>query len=462
MHMNRKDWLWLLLVLVIAAVLRFVWIGQKSIWLDEAISVLLSSGSQAKIWAQNYGVRPETHPPLYYSVLGIWMNLFGRSETAVRFPSALISIVNVGLLYWLARRLFNHEIAFMAAGLLAVSPLHIWYGQEARMYVFMTAISLLAALCLTWDRWWTFFPLTAVLTLGLYLDYTLLLQWTVISAIWFVVWWQGEKRVRSLLVWLGATAAALLLYLPWWQKFIDVLAIFNDIHLFELLQARLGIPVLSPAQYLLLLPLLGLGIVIGVAIFNKIFRQAQFRGLLTWLILAGFLLLTLFFPVPRFYGIKRVLVLFWPFIILLVAWLIEQLTRRKKKVWAIFMGVSVCAACAAIFAVPKDDWRGATAVLNNLAQQQDIVWLDPLWNNTPYQYYEPLIAAQRGDVEKLVELTETGIDRVDAVNIWIIAERFPANPVPSSPSESWLDQNWQLVEALPFYRLELRRYQQRP
>lgn len=460
--MKRKDWLWLLLILVVAAGLRFAWIGQKSIWLDEAISVLLASKSQAEIWAQEYSARPETHPPLYYSALGIWITMFGRGETAVRLPSALISILNIGLLYWLARRLFNREVALIAAGLLAVSPLHVWYGQEARMYVFMTAISLLAALCLTWDRWWIFFPLTAVLTLGLYLDYTLLLQWTVISAIWFVAWWQSGRKRSPLLVWLGATAVALLLYLPWWQKFIDVLAIFNDIHLFELLQARLGIPILSPAQYLLLLPLLGLGMVVGIIVFNKLLRNVRYRRLLTWLILGGFLLLTLFFPIPRLYGIKRVLVLFWPFVILLVAWLIVAIPQRKKGVWAILMGASILAALAAIVAVPKDDWRGATAVLNHRAQPQDIVWLDPHWNRTPYEYYVPKIGAQRGSLEKLAALAETASDAPELINIWIIAERLPTSPVPSSPTEAWLDQNWQFVEAVPFYRLELRRYQVRP
>ncbi len=462
MRMKRKDWLWLLLILIVAAGLRFAWIGQKSIWLDEAISVLLASESQAEIWAQDYGARPETHPPLYYSLLGIWMNIFGRSETAVRLPSALISILNVGLLYWLARRLFNREIALMAAGLLAVSPLHIWYGQEARMYVFMTAISLLAALCLTWDRGWTFFPLTAVLTLGLYLDYTLLLQWTVISAIWIVAWWQSGRKRSSLLVWLGATAVALLLYLPWWQKFMAVLAIFNDIHLFELFQARLGIPILAPAQYLLLLPLLGLGMVMGIAVFNKLLRNVRYRRLLTWLILGGFLLLTLFFPIPRLYGIKRVLVLFWPFVILLVAWLIAAISQQKRGMWLVLMGVSILAALTAIVVVPKDDWRSATAVLDHRAQPEDIVWLDPLWNRAAYEYYEPKIAAQRGSLVKLEALAETTSAAPEVLNIWIIAERMPASPVPSSPAEAWLDQNWQLVEAIPFYRLELRRYQQRP
>ncbi len=42
--------------------------------------------------------------------------------------------------------------------------------------------------------------------------------------------------------------------------------------------------------------------------------------------------------------------------------------------------------------------------------------------------------------------------------LWLVAERFHGRPIPSSPSEAWLDENMELMEAIPFYRLELRRY----
>ena len=91
---------------------------------------------------------------------------WGSSETAVRFPSALMSLINVGLLYGLGSRLANQRVALLAAALLAVSPLNIWYAQEARMYVFIAGAALLYALLLTWDSWWALPLLTLTLTLA--------------------------------------------------------------------------------------------------------------------------------------------------------------------------------------------------------------------------------------------------------------------------------------------------------
>ncbi len=455
--MTHRNWQWLLLLLFAAALLRLAWLGQKSLWLDEALSIYLSSRSQAQIWAQAFGARPETHPPLYYSGLHVWMNLVGQSETAVRLPSALFSIINVGLLYGLGRRLFDRQTALLAAGLLAVSPLNIWYAQEARMYVFMVTVALLAALLLTWDSWWTLPPLTAVLTIGLYLDYTWLLQWTFISALWIVAWRRQNSSVRRLVVWAAATAVSLLLFLPGWPHFTAVLAIFNDIHLFELLQSRLGIPILSPAQYLLALPFMALSLAFAAALLGHLLRQPKQRRWLIWLILIGFGLLTLLFPLPRLYGLKRVLVLFWPFAILLAAWLIMQIPARRQWSAGILIGISLLATLITIFIVPKDDWRAAAAYSSTRAEQQDVVWIDPIWNRVPFAYYAPLIESQSG---ALAVLQDSAAANPPA--IWLVAERAPGTPIPASEAEKWLDQNWQIVETIPFYRIELRKYAPRP
>ena len=86
----------LIVVLVLAASLRLSFLGSKSLWLDEALSVNFSHFPQERLWRPNY-TRPETHPPLYYQGLHYWIDWFGESETSVRLPSALISLFNVAL-----------------------------------------------------------------------------------------------------------------------------------------------------------------------------------------------------------------------------------------------------------------------------------------------------------------------------------------------------------------------------
>ncbi|MFN2302642.1 MAG: hypothetical protein ACK2TV_02830, partial [Anaerolineales bacterium] len=52
-----------------------------------------------------------------------------------------------------------------------------------------------------------------------------------------------------------------------------------------------------------------------------------------------------------------------------------------------------------------------------------------------------------------------GSDKIpQSGNIWLFAERFPGQLIPSSPTEQFLDENLDLQEIIPFYRLEVRRY----
>ena len=72
--------------------------------------------------------------PLYHILLHLFTRVFGVSEFALRTPSAIYGVVSVLLLYYLAKDLFDKKVARLAALLLALCPLHIWYSQESRMY----------------------------------------------------------------------------------------------------------------------------------------------------------------------------------------------------------------------------------------------------------------------------------------------------------------------------------------
>jgi len=471
---------WLLIIFMAAALLRLGGLGAKSLWFDEAYSAMHSQQPQATIWSR-LGARPETHPPLYYSGLHYWMQAVGTSETAVRLPSALMSLLNLGLLYALGRRLFNRRVALLAMGLLALSPLDLWYAQEARMYIFMTGVVLAAALLLTWQRWAALPALTAVLALGLYLDYTLPPLWAALSAVWLVYWRQSGGARRPFLIWLLAAPAAWLLYQPWAPYFLDVLNELNDIHFFIRLQEVTGLPPLSGAGYLLVMALGGIGLALAAAWAQPRLRQARVQRWLTPLIIVGFALLTALMPIPRLYGVKRLLVQGWPLIILLVAWLLEEKrgTQRGTQSYAeetqrdaekfiknlcvpprlrgsprssllTLLIVSLAASLVTLVAVPKDDWRTAVAALNARADETAVVWIAPHWNQLAYRYYQPHIAPRSGD--------EAALRQAAGEDLWLVAERFPSQTPPTSPSEAWLDQERRLVETIPLVRLELRRY----
>jgi len=132
----------LLIVLLIAAALRFYELGAKSLWLDEITSVRRVRGSFREMIDEV--AAHDGHPPLYY-VLQYGVKVLGGDEAAVRIPSALAGIALVYVAYRIARQLFDEKAGLCAAGLCAVSAFQIYFSQEARPY---SLAMLLAALSL--------------------------------------------------------------------------------------------------------------------------------------------------------------------------------------------------------------------------------------------------------------------------------------------------------------------------
>ena len=450
--MRQHHFRWLLLFLIVAALLRFALLGAKSLWLDEAFSAWQAGNSVAQIITLDRQLA-EPHPPLYYVGLHYWTGLLGNSETILRLPSAILSLGSVGLLYLLGRRLFNPTIGLMAAGLLSVSPINIWYAQEARMHAPITFLGLLAALLLTWDRWLTLPLLAVTLAVGLYLDYTFIPLWMALSAAWFVWWWHSQREKRPLFIWLLATGAAVLLYLPWGSVFLRLLNKVNVFHDVMILQERFGLPLLSATEVLLLLGLAGVGLLAVMAVAWHLLQRPRLGRVLILLGLLLFALATIVFALPRFYTIKRFLVIGWPYIILGVAWGLAQLGKWRKRLWIGLLGLSLLAALVVLFFSPKDDWRGVVDYVDNHVPASDVVWIDPHYNHYTYNYYSPALEVQSGSAEALAETIVS--------DVWLIAERFYGQMPPTSLAERIFDQNLELVEAIPFSRLELRHYQPR-
>ncbi|MDB9360295.1 glycosyltransferase family 39 protein [Nodularia spumigena CS-588/02] len=74
------------------------------------------------------------NPPLYYLIARLWVQIFGDSVTAIRGLSALMSLLVLPCIYWLCRELFNVPLSvpWLAIALMAISPIHVLYAQEAR------------------------------------------------------------------------------------------------------------------------------------------------------------------------------------------------------------------------------------------------------------------------------------------------------------------------------------------
>ncbi|MEM7771060.1 MAG: glycosyltransferase family 39 protein [Cyanobacteria bacterium P01_A01_bin.37] len=86
------------------------------------------------------------HPPLYYLLVRLWMNLFGTSVAVIRSLSVLFSLLTFPALYWLCLELFRSpSVGWMAIALYSVSPFHVLYAQEARQYSLWTLTTILSS-----------------------------------------------------------------------------------------------------------------------------------------------------------------------------------------------------------------------------------------------------------------------------------------------------------------------------
>lgn len=133
----------LLLIMLVGSALRIHHLGVKGFWGDEIWTAQRSGWTPAQIIDFSLD-----------NTVGPWAYLAGRAalallgadqqEFTLRWPSALASVLAMALIWVLARRLCGKRTALMAAALLAVAPLQIWYAQEARYYAWLVVFSLAA------------------------------------------------------------------------------------------------------------------------------------------------------------------------------------------------------------------------------------------------------------------------------------------------------------------------------
>jgi len=142
---DRSEWVIFSLILVLAAVLRLYRLGAEGYWVDEVFSLqqVPSSlwGVIAEFWSFEGRGRPLALAPLNLALR------FGESEFVTRFPYAIFSVVDVAVVYLVARKITPARTAYLAMAFLALSPLHVWYAQEVRWYsqwCLLTTLSFLA------------------------------------------------------------------------------------------------------------------------------------------------------------------------------------------------------------------------------------------------------------------------------------------------------------------------------
>jgi uncharacterized membrane protein len=131
----------LLIVILLALILRLARLGLQPLWWDEGWSLYFATSAPRSMLELT---AVDIHPPFYYLLLHLWIGLFGSGALPVRILSVLVGTVTVPLLFLTGQRLLGDRGGLLAAFLLAISPFHIYYSQEVRMYGLVTLLGLLA------------------------------------------------------------------------------------------------------------------------------------------------------------------------------------------------------------------------------------------------------------------------------------------------------------------------------
>ncbi|HEU4393311.1 MAG TPA: glycosyltransferase family 39 protein [Solirubrobacterales bacterium] len=218
----RDNALWALAGLTALGIaVRFASLGVQSYHHDEVITAArVIPGSFTEMLGQVKG--SESNPPLYYVLAWGWAKAFGTGEVGLRSLTALFGAATVPVAFLIGRELVNARTGLVAAALVAVSPMLIWYSQEARSYallVFFGALALLFfARALRTRDGRDLGPWALASALALCSHYFAVFA-VAIEAIWLLVALRASWR--PVLVAVGAVAAVGLALLPLISAQID-------------------------------------------------------------------------------------------------------------------------------------------------------------------------------------------------------------------------------------------------
>lgn len=133
------PWLALAALTLLGLLLRRYRLGAYGLWFDEADLIARAHEPLAGLLAA-FG-RPGENGPLYTLLMAAWLRVAGEGELMVRLPSVVAGTLAIPALALLGRALGGWRVGLLAAGLLAISPYAVWYGQDAKMYALLTLLT---------------------------------------------------------------------------------------------------------------------------------------------------------------------------------------------------------------------------------------------------------------------------------------------------------------------------------
>lgn len=395
---NRYKWI--ILITLAGLLLRLYQLGEWSFWHDEALTVLLARQPVAKLIAIT---AMDVHPPLYFLIVKFFLNL-GQNEVVVRLPGALFSAAAVLAMYGLGRDLFDESVGLTAAFMMAISPLQLFYAQEARMYAQLLLLTVLSSWCLfraletDQRRWWIVFAVTATLAC-----YTAYFAFPVLAAMALYVL-LVERRRERILHFFVALGAVGLLYLPWVSVFLAQTRAVIDTYWIAQPSPLVLFTTLSGFFVSYTLPSFWIAVSLATTLLivfvvlndaRHVFRHKRIDTKpLLWLLLWGFVPLVGTFLISLIQPIfqLRAVITAAPAFYLLVAWGIMRARQRQLNLLLFLPTLALMLFSLFNFyfnsAFEKPAWRAAAAYVDTHTQPGDVVLHTSDGSFLPFLSYE--------------------------------------------------------------------------
>jgi hypothetical protein len=407
---QRHFWAYGAALILVATAIRFHGLGDKSLWLDECISLARISGTFGEMLDDV--MKNDGHPPVYYGCLHLATRPFRESRTVqpkfppagitdavLRYPSALAGVITV-LLVLLIEFEIAPESRFPVATLIAaLSAFLIYFSQEARHYALAglwttgSTFFLIRALKREKIGDWIGFVIASILALYTFYYSLFVLISQAVAAGWLKYKDANVERRKKLAAGLAMVAPviAFLFYLPVVNRMREKVAAAG---------APLGFRIPGVESWLRMFSEIGLGfnpvhsfgwttlwIGAGFVLIPAIWHIVRYRDLdnesrlLLWLFLGPPVCLLLFPLKPHLFQTKHLFALA-PIFCLLAGGMLSRLLQDRGSLKVVVFGfVLALVNFDSIFHYKtdfvKEDWSGVAAFLEDVGQTDAIVPAPP-------------------------------------------------------------------------------------
>lgn len=195
---------------LLALAARMHGISENSIWLDEGWRVSLALNS------------PRTRDISFLKLIGLMIDWFGRTEWAIRLPSAVFGALCVPAMYCLSRMYLRPAQSVLLSLVICFSPFHLAYSSEAAGYAMACFFVLVFAISMkVWQRRASVWPAMGMLLSAYFICWENI-YYLIFIFLSFVAFQFYEQRAKH---WLFLGSIFLLLLLLMTPNIEDAIAI---------------------------------------------------------------------------------------------------------------------------------------------------------------------------------------------------------------------------------------------